>query len=319
MQAMRREIELVARTDYPVLILGESGTGKELVARAVHAASARAQEPFILVNCAALPESMAESELFGHVRGAFTGAERDRPGKLSIADGGTLVLDEIGELPLALQPKLLRALQEGEIQRVGEDAVSKVDVRIMAATNRDLQKEIDAGRFRSDLYHRLNVYPLHVPTLRDRRSDIPLLAGHFGERAARRVGVGSVRFTSGAREALRNAAWPGNVRELRNAVSRMVLRASAEVQPGGAVLVNEAHMKMGEPELAADASVASGGSVGAPMRAEAQDLRSATENFQRQLIRQAVDSTGGNWAAAARQLGVHRSNLHHLAKRLGLR
>ncbi len=319
MRAMQREIELVARTDYPVLILGESGTGKELVARAVHAASARAKEPLILVNCAALPESMAESELFGHVRGAFTGAERDRTGKLSVADGGTLVLDEIGELPLALQPKLLRALQNGEIQRVGEDKVSTVDVRIMAATNRDLNKEVEAGRFRSDLYHRLNVYPLHVPTLRDRRGDIPLLAGHFGEGAARRVGVGNVRFTAKAREALGAAAWPGNVRELRNAVLRMVLRASAEVEPGAPVLVDQRHLEMGEPLAAREAGGEFAASSAFQPSAPGLDLRTATEDFQRQLIRSAVGDNEGNWAAAARQLGVHRSNLHHLSKRLGLR
>lgn len=317
MRALRDEIELVARTDYPVLILGESGTGKELVARAVHETSPRKDEALIIVNCAALPESMAESELFGHVRGAFTGAERDRAGKFVVADGGTLVLDEIGELPLALQPKLLRVLQEGEIQRVGDDRVLKVDVRMMASTNRDLEKAVQAGRFRADLYHRLNVYPLQVPALRDRRGDIPLLAGHFGESAARRVGSGDVRFTAEARETLREAAWPGNVRELRNAVHRMVLRASVGSEPGSPILVGGRHL--GEellPEASAPAVERASAQTQVPAGVE---LREATELFQRERIERAVQDNDGNWAAAARDLGLHRSNLHHLAKRLGLR
>ena len=168
MARLRGEIELVARSDFTVLITGETGVGKELVARAFHAASTRRNEPLIYVNCAALPETLAESELFGHVRGAFTGAIADRPGKFEVADGGTLLLDEIGELPLTVQPKLLRALQEGEIQRVGSDRPRQVDVRVLAATNRDLEEEVRAGRFRADLFHRLNVYPLQVPPLRER-------------------------------------------------------------------------------------------------------------------------------------------------------
>src|SRR5512138_2431937 len=171
---VRREIDLVGRSDFTVLITGETGVGKELVARAIHAASARRAQPLIYVNCAALPESLAESELFGHLRGAFTGASAERPGKFEVADGGTLFLDEIGELPLVVQPKLLRALQEGEIQRVGADRVSRVNVRVLAATNRDLEAEVRAGRFRADLFHRLNVYPLPVPPLRERPEDGPL-------------------------------------------------------------------------------------------------------------------------------------------------
>ncbi len=181
-QATRRlldEIHLVARSDLAVLITGETGVGKELVARQIHDTSPRRDEALIQVNCAALPESIAESELFGHVAGAFTGASRDRAGKFEIADGGTLFLDEIGELPLSLQPKLLRAIQHGEIQRVGSDRALRVDVRILAATNRNLEAEVAAGRFRADLYHRLAVYPIQVPPLRERRPDIPLLAAHF--------------------------------------------------------------------------------------------------------------------------------------------
>lgn len=314
LQRLRDEIELVGRTDYPVLIRGESGTGKELVARAVHAASARREQALILVNCAALPESMAESELFGHVRGAFTGAERDRAGKMSVADGGTLVLDEIGELPIGLQPKLLRALQNGEVQRVGEDTMRRVDVRILASTNRDLEREVELGRFRADLYHRLNVYPLTIPALRDRREDIPLLVGHFSQLAARRLGVGTVRLTEAARDALREAAWPGNVRELKNAITRMVLRASAGAEPGAAVIVDLCHLS--SDTYLRSAPVASAMPTSPP---QVRDLRDAVNEFQRERIREAVSDHGGNWSQAARALGMHRSNLHHLAKRLGLR
>ena len=190
---LRHEIELVARSDFTVLITGETGTGKELVARAVHASSARHGRPLIYVNCSALPESLVESELFGHVKGAFTGATSDRAGKFEVADHGTLFLDEVGELPGILPPKLLRALQHGEVQRVGSDTPRTVDVRIVAATNRVLQREVDAGRFRADLFHRLNVYPLHVPPLRDRPDDVPLLAGFFCDLARRRLGTGPVR------------------------------------------------------------------------------------------------------------------------------
>lgn len=318
MQRLRQEIDLVARTDFPVLIRGESGTGKELVARAVHAASSRHEHALIHVNCAALPESMAESELFGHVRGAFTGAERDRPGKMSIADEGTLVLDEIGELPLALQPKLLRALQDGEIQRVGDDQIQRVDVRLIASTNRDLEREVQAGRFRADLFHRLNVFPVHVPPLRERREDIAQLMGHFSQQAARRVGCGSVRFSDRIRQTLFEANWTGNVRELRNAISRMVLRASAGSEPGSQVLVDVEHLEgaangHGSPTAA---------KAIAPIAADdgpSIDLRAATDNFQRRQVELAVKANDGNWSAAARSLGMHRSNLHHLAKRLGLR
>jgi hypothetical protein len=171
-QRVRQDIELVARSDFAVLITGETGVGKEPVARAVHDASTRHSEPLIYVNCAALPETIVESELFGHVRGAFTGANADRAGKFEVADRGTLFLDEVGELPLSVQPKLLRALQQGEVQRVGSDQTLRVNVRVVAATNRDLPREVDAGRFRADLFHRLNMYPIHVPPLRERRSDI---------------------------------------------------------------------------------------------------------------------------------------------------
>ena len=224
--ALRREIALVAASDLFVLITGETGVGKELVAHHIHGASPRRDEALIHVNCAALPISIAESELFGHVAGAFTGATRDRAGKFEIADGGTLFLDEIGELSLELQPKLLRALQYGEIQRVGSDRVHRVDVRVIAATNRDIERETRAGRFRSDLYHRLAAFPIHVPTLKERHEDILLLAAHFSEATARRLGLAAVRFTERAQVLLKMGDWPGNIRELENVVARGILRAS---------------------------------------------------------------------------------------------
>jgi anaerobic nitric oxide reductase transcription regulator len=313
MQQLNREIALVARSDFTVLITGETGVGKELVARALHAASQRRDAALIYVNCAALPETLAESELFGHVRGAFTGAVADRPGKFDVADGGTLLLDEVGELPLTVQPKLLRALQEGEIQRVGSDSVRRVNVRVIAATNRDLEEEVRQGRFRADLFHRLNVYPVHVPALRERREDIPLLAGYFCDVARRQLGLGPVRLSRPAVHALMAYDWPGNVRELENILSRLTLKAAAGVPRGGPVLIEPRH-------LSADF----GGAEAAPPPAPAAEppaaaLREATLEFQRTQIRRALAAHGGNWAAAARALGVHRSNLHHLAARLGLR
>ena len=210
-----------------MLITGETGTGKELVARQIHSSSSRADEALIHVNCAALPVSIAESELFGHLAGAFTGATKDRPGKFEVADEGTLFLDEIGELPLELQPKLLRALQQGEIQRIGSDRVHKVNVRVIAATNRNLEEEVGHGRFRADLYHRLAVFSLRVPALRERREDIPLLASHFADTSARRIGVASVRLDAIAKARLTESEWPGNVRELENLIARAALRAAA--------------------------------------------------------------------------------------------
>ncbi len=311
-QRLREEIALVARSDLAVLVTGETGVGKELVARAIHALSDRRDEPLLYVNCAALPEALADSELFGHRRGAFTGATSDRPGKFEVADGGTLFLDEIGELPLAIQPKLLRALQQGEIQRVGTDRPLQVNVRVLAATNRDLELEVREGRFRADLYHRLNVYPLRTPPLRERREDIPLLAGFFSDMARRRLGTGPVRLEGLALEQLAAHDWPGNVRELENVISRAVLKASAEVRKGTPVVVEARHLG---GELAAEAPPA----VVSTHLHETVSLRTATARYQRELIERAVAASGGNWAEAARQLGLHRSNLHHLAARLGLR
>ncbi|HUD71099.1 MAG TPA: sigma-54 dependent transcriptional regulator, partial [Dongiaceae bacterium] len=229
MQALAATLRKVAPADAGVLVLGENGSGKELVARALHDGSPRRARPFVTVNCAAIPETLFESELFGHARGAFTGATEARRGKFQAADGGTLFLDEIGEVPLGLQPKMLRALESGEVERIGGRGPERVNVRVIAATNRDLESEVRAGRFRQDLYYRLLVVPIKVPALRDRADDIPLLAAHFLEVACRRNRVRPKRLGAGARALLDAHSWPGNVRELRNAMERAAILASSDV------------------------------------------------------------------------------------------
>jgi len=317
MEHLRREIDLVARSDFTVLVLGETGVGKELVVRAIHKASEHRDGPMLYLNCAALPETLAESELFGHMKGAFTGAGRDRAGKFELADGGTLFLDEIGELPLSVQAKLLRAIQEGEIQRIGAERMVHVDVRLLVATNRSLEEEVGKGRFRADLYHRLNVYPINVPPLRERSEDIPLLAGHFCERTRRRLGLGPVRLSPDAIDGLSRYSWPGNVRELENIISRAVLKASSEKPRGEQIVVNAIHLgsdltsaKLYRPSVRQPVD---------PVFPKGLSLRQATREYQRRIIRQALAENEGRWAAAARNLGMHRSNLHNLATRLGLR
>ncbi|MBA4285081.1 MAG: hydrogenase [Xanthomonadaceae bacterium] len=217
------QIAQVAPTEATVLIFGESGTGKELLAREIHERSARAGRALIKVNCSAIPKDMFESEFFGHVRGAFTGALRDRPGRFQAAHGGTIFLDEVGDLPLELQPKLLRVLQEGQYERVGDDVTREVNVRVIAATNRDLPAAIAAGLFREDLYYRLNVFPITIPPLRERSEDIPLLAAHFAAQAARRLGLPEPRLGAAQCAALQRYRWPGNIRELGNLVERAVI------------------------------------------------------------------------------------------------
>ena len=219
------QIELVAPTDASVLVLGESGTGKELVAQAIHERSARAAAPLVRVNCAAVPRELFESEFFGHAHGAFTGAVRDRVGRFELADGGTLFLDEVGEIPLELQGKLLRVLQEGTFERVGESRTHRVNVRVVSATNRDLRREVEAGRFREDLYYRLAVFPIELPPLRERRGDIGTLAAHFLELSERKLGKKSLRLTNRDVQALERYAWPGNVRELASVVERAAILA----------------------------------------------------------------------------------------------
>jgi transcriptional regulator with GAF, ATPase, and Fis domain len=220
-----RQIDLVAQTDSSVLIQGESGTGKELIARAIHQRSRRAAKALIRVNCGSIPKELFESEFFGHVKGAFTGAIRDRIGRFHLADGGTLFLDEVGEIPLDLQSKLLRVLQEGEFERVGDEVTRRVNVRVIAATNRDLRTESEEGRFRLDLYYRLSVFPLDLPALRDRREDIPLLAAHFVKQACTRLHVPPAKLPLREADRLQQYDWPGNVRELQNVVERAVILA----------------------------------------------------------------------------------------------
>ena len=311
---VRREIELVAASELTVLITGETGVGKELVARGIHAASQRKDEPLVYVNCAALPESIAESELFGHVRGAFTGATGARAGKFEAAHRGTLFLDEVGELPPSVQPKLLRALQSGDVQRVGSDAAIHADVRILAATNRDLAAGVRDGRFRADLYHRLSVYPLRVPPLRERLADVPLLAGFFLDRARLQLGRGPLRLTPAARDALLGYHWPGNVRELEHVLLRAALRA-AELATGGPILVATRHLG-----LAAASAPAPAPSADPPpaVGLAGATLADATDAFRRSLVADTLAAAGGNWSEAARRLGVDRGNLYRLGRRLGL-
>ena len=313
MAALRRELDTVADSDLTVLILGETGTGKELVARTVQARSPRSGQPLVYVNCAALPESIAESELFGHVRGSFTGAIADRRGKFELAHGGTLFLDEVGELPASVQPKLLRALQAGEIQRIGADRTRTVDVRILAATNRDLEAEVKAGRFRPDLYHRLSVFPVRVPPLRERAEDVPLLAGHFLDQARLRLGTPPLRLARDTAARLTRYPWPGNVRELEHVLMRAALRAASEGR-GGSLVVQPRHLSL---EPAPGPAPDDDRDPGRPDAGGA--LREATEEFQRRHIQQAVARAQGNWAAAARALGVDRGNLYRQARRLGLK
>lgn len=309
---LKEDMKLVAKSDLAVLVTGETGTGKELVARAIHAFSKRFEKPLIYINCAALPESIAESELFGHKKGSFTGAIQDRLGKFEVANQGTLFLDEIGELPLSIQAKLLRAIQEGEIQRVGEDKVRKVDVRVIAATNRNLEEEIEKGTFRSDLFHRLNVYPLRTPTLRDHLHDIPLLVGYFCDYYQRRLGCKPFRLSDSAIEVLKGYSWPGNVRELKNLISRATLHASQEVSENKKVIMIEpSHLYLPGTEV----SLPKNGKKSKPT----MTLQESLTEYKKELILASVKKNQGNWAKAAAELGLHRSNLYHLRDQLGLK
>jgi anaerobic nitric oxide reductase transcription regulator len=318
LRALLREIELVGPSELTVLVTGETGVGKELVAQALHARSGRSGRPLVSLNCAALPDTLVESELFGHVRGAFTGAVNERQGKFELADGGTLFLDEVGELPLAVQAKLLRVLQSGQLQRLGSDREHHVDVRLIVATNRDLPAEVRAGRMRADIYHRLSVFPLRVPPLRERGRDVLLLAGHFLEENRARLGLGTLRLDTGAQEALLAYGWPGNVRELEHLIGRSVLRAMGRGGPRARVL------SLGAADLALDAPAATTTETappppepkGSPL--PAQGLREAVAAFERQTLQACLARHQGNRAAAARELRMDRANLARLARRLGL-
>jgi DNA-binding NtrC family response regulator len=302
---LKRLVERVAPSPTTVLITGETGTGKELVARALHRLSPRRDAPFVAVNCGALPENLVESELLGHERGAFTGAERARPGRFELADGGTLFLDEVGELPPAIQVKLLRVLQDGQIDRIGSTAPLKVDVRLVAATHRDIQEDVVQGRFRSDLLFRLRVIEIQVPPLRERLDDVPLLVEHFLDKHAARLGHARSRIAVSALAALVSRPWPGNVRELENAIERAIILAPGtvlereDVDPPGRG-AEESGARAAGARPASDAAGAGG------MRDAA---RAAAAETERRLIRAALDATGGNITRAAERLGISRRGL----------
>ena len=302
--AMRRVYELVrqiADTTATVHITGESGTGKEMIARAIHRQGVRRDRPFVAINCAALPAELLESELFGHERGAFTGAHARKLGKFEVAHTGTLLLDEVGTLRVDLQPKILRALQEREIERVGGGRAIRVDVRIVAASNTDLRQAVAAGRFREDLFYRLHVVPIAVPPLRERREDVAPLARHFLAKYARQFGKPVTDLSPGALDALERYHWPGNVRELENIVARSV------------ALTSESVVQLDQIPL--DVALA-------PVEATAEDqlnLREARHEVERLLILRALDRAGGNQTLAARLLGMHRNTLLVKLAQLGLR
>ena len=302
MAQLREQIAMAAPTNGRVLIFGENGTGKELVARSIHSLSRRRSGAFVEVNCAAIPEELIESELFGHAKGAFTGAVSDRRGKFEVAAGGTLFLDEIGDMSLKTQAKVLRALQEQIVEPVGGSGSVKVDVRILAATNKDLQAEIRAGRFRDDLYFRLNVIPIFVPPLRDREADIPLLAEHFVAELAREYGKRSKRLDPGAAAGLRSYRWPGNVRELRNVIERLIIMV-----PGDTITLS-------------DLAFLEGMSLAVPHddTAPQESLHDARERFEREYILRALAVQQGNISRTAEMLGIERSNLYRKMRGFGI-
>lgn len=306
MQRVFERMQRIIKTDSTVLILGESGTGKELVARAIHHNGRRAEQPFVAVNCGAIPETLLESELFGHTRGAFTGAVRDKAGKFEVANQGTIFLDEIGTMPLQLQSKLLRVLQEQEVERVGSTKAIKLDVRVISATNADLEEQVRIGSFREDLYYRLNVIPLQLPPLRERREDLLPLVSHFLEKFCAIMGRLLMSLSKPALDALERYRWPGNVRELENVVERLVALTEADtIEPS---------------DLPAEISAASGAPKGVcfDLTPDGIDMPAAIEELERKLITKSLQLAGGVKARAAGLLGLNRTTLVEKMKRLGL-
>jgi len=296
--AMRRvtaQVERVAPGESRVCILGETGTGKELIARAIHEASARKTGPFVTLNCAAVPGELIESELFGHEKGSFTGAASRHLGKFEQAHRGTLFLDEIGDMPAVMQAKLLRVLEEGEVERVGGSGSIRVDVRVVVATHRNLEQQVKIGAFREDLYHRIYVFPIVLPPLRERKGDVAVLVEHFAQRVCEINGWKMKPFSKGAVDALDRHSWPGNVRELRNVVERLLLLADAEVDE-----------EIVRATLPAGKTAASG------------TLASRVDEFERQTIRAEVERARNNLAEAARALGLERSHLYKKCAQLGI-
>lgn len=300
MKALRQQLALMAGTNGRVLIYGESGTGKELVAHAIHAQSPRVNEPFVEVNCAAIPEELIESELFGHIKGSFTGAVEDKTGKFQKADSGTLFLDEVGDMSLRTQAKVLRALEEQRFEPVGAAQSTQVDVRVVAATNKHLEEEIERGNFREDLFYRLNVIPFFVPPLRDRREDIPLLADHFLREFTTAYGRRPKELTAEAYRALTDHHWPGNVRELKNLIERIVI-----LNPQ--VRVDARHIPLTPARRSSDGSQGRFGSL--------QEVREAVE---REYILKKLEEANGNVTRTAELLGLERSNLYRKMKTLGI-
>jgi len=297
---LKRQVALAAPTDSRVLIMGPNGAGKEVVARLLHRHSLRAAGPFVAVNCAAIPAELIESELFGHLKGAFTGAVESKRGKFERADGGTLFLDEIGDMSLLTQAKVLRVLQESTFTRLGGTHEVRVDVRVIAATNKNLEDEIAAGRFRQDLLFRINVIPIRVPALAERPQDVPLLVDEFMHRFARRMGVRPKRVDPAAMAVLQAHPWPGNVREVRNLVERlMIMVPDAEIGP------EALDLRPGEAAAEGDGAFTT--------------LRQARARFERDYVRRVVEACGGNMSQAARVLGLERSHLYRKARSLGLR
>jgi Nif-specific regulatory protein len=303
MKAMFTALQKVVDTRVTVLIEGETGTGKELVASAVHYQSRRKDKLFVAQNCAAMPENLLESELFGHKKGAFTGADQDKKGLFELADGGTMFLDEIGEMPLSLQSKLLRVLQEGEIRPLGSGVTKTIDVRIVAATNRKLEDEVKAGRFRQDLYYRLQVFPIRLPALRERRDDIPLLCNHFLKRYSGEMGKPVAGFSQQAMELLMSYQWPGNVRELENEVQRLVIQA----EPGGYVMPSDLSPKVRSVEGVLD-----------KIRPPRGTLKDMMEHIEKWLLIEALREHGNNKSATAKDLGITREGLHKKLKGYGI-
>jgi sigma-54 specific flagellar transcriptional regulator A len=298
-------IERVAKSSCTVLVTGESGTGKELVVAALHDASPRSQAPLVAINCGAIPESLVESELFGHAKGSFTGAHTTRQGRVADAEGGTLFLDEVGELPLSVQVKILRLLQQREYSPVGDSRTFKCNIRVVVATNRDLEQEVAAGRFREDLYYRLNVIHVHLPALHERPSDIAVLAEHFFRVSADRAGRDDLKgFTPDALDAMTAYEWPGNVRALENAVERAVL-----LSIGPLIGLDDLPPRI-RRELAVTPDLDS-----RPLPDAGIDLRASVERYENDLIRQALERTGGNKNRAAQLLNVNRTTLVEMIKR----
>ena len=309
MQDVYRLIDGVASATSTVLILGESGTGKELVARAIHRHSARAERPFVPVNCAAIPKDLVESELFGHVRGAFTGAQNARAGLFETAHLGTIFLDEVGDLPLAAQVKLLRTLQEGEIKPVGADETRSVDVRVLAATNIDLKAKMASGELRRDLYYRLNVISIHLPPLREREDDVVVLANHFVQKLAVRMDRSAKRLGDSAIRSIRSYSWPGNLRELEHAIEHAFVLSQGDV-----IEARDLPARDDEPFPATEPPTAVSGDTFALPYAEAKKRLLA--DFDVAYVRAALDRAGGNVSDAARQSGLDRSNFRRVMRRL---